>query len=215
MRALLITGGHVDIQWAQGFVKLHKYDLVIAVDGGLSAANLLNIYPNVIIGDFDTVGQDLLDSYAKAKIIRLKPEKDDTDTQYAVKWLIDNKATDIDIIGAIGSRMDHTLANIYMLQLACDHKVNATIYDKCNKMYIIEGKTTLKRDDTYGKYISFMQLTPVVKNVTFTGFKYNVSHYDFCMSGDYRTGSSNEFADAEATVDIGQGRFVVIEVSGD
>ena len=55
----------------------------------------------------------------------------------------------------------------------------------------------------------------VVKDVTFTGFKYNVSHYDFCMSGDYRTGSSNEFADAEATVDIGQGRFVVIEVSGD
>ena len=215
MRALLITGGYVDIHWASGFVKLHKYDLIVAVDGGLSAANLLNVYPDMIIGDFDTVERDLLDSYAKSKIIRLKPEKDDTDTQYAIKWLIESKATDIDIIGAVGTRMDHTLANIYMLQLAFDHKVNAVIYDKFNKIYIIEGKTILRRDDAYGKYISFMQLTPVVKDVTLTGFKYNVSHYDFCMSNDYRMGASNEFVCEEATVDIGQGRFVVIEVSKD
>ncbi len=211
--------------WAGEFVKLHNYDLTVAVDGGLSAANLLNVQVHTVIGDFDTVKPELLETYAQTmndadngretQIIRLNPMKDDTDTQYAMKWLMEQGATDIDIIGAVGTRMDHTLVNIYNLQMAHDHGVRATMYDQCNKMYIIEGKTTLKKDEAYGRYISLLQLTPVVKDVTLTGFKYNVEHYDFCMSGDYRAGTSNEFVGDEATVNIGQGRMVVVEVSGD
>lgn len=221
MRALLITGGNIDVEWASEFVKLHRYDLIVAVDGGLSAANLLNICPDVVIGDFDTADESLLARYeakgitSNTEIIRLKPEKNDTDTQYAMKWLIERRVSYIDIIGAIGTRMDHTLLNIYNLQMAHENGVNATIYDKYNKMYIIEGSCTLKRDEAYGKYISLMQLTPVVKDVTLKGFKYNVENYDFCMSGAYRAGCSNEFEEEEATVNIGEGSFVVVEVSGD
>lgn len=216
MKALLMAGGHVDTQWATEFVKQHRYDLIVAVDGGLSTANLLGCKPDIIVGDFDTVAPEILAIYKeKADIIPLKPEKDDTDSQYAMKLLIDKGVTDVDILGGTGKRMDHTLVNIYNLQMAHDNGVKATMYDPHNKMYMIEGDTSLKRDDAYGRYISFMQLTPVVRDVTLQGFKYNVEHYDFTMSGDYRAGCSNEFASDVATVHIGQGRFVVIEVSGD
>ncbi len=216
MKALLIAGGHVDIQWASGFVKQHRYDLIVAVDGGLSTANLLGCRPDIIVGDFDTVDSETLAQYdEKATIIRLKPEKDDTDSQYAMKLLIERSVTDVDILGGTGRRMDHTMVNIYNLQMAHDSGVRATMYDPYNKMYIIEGDVSLRRDETYGRYISFMQLTPAVKDVTLQGFKYNVEHYDFVMSGEYRAGCSNEFASDMATVHIGQGRLLVIEVSED
>ena len=65
MRILLISGGSINIDWAADFVKINNYDKIIAVDGGLSAANLLQLIPDVIVGDFDTVSQELLEQYGR------------------------------------------------------------------------------------------------------------------------------------------------------
>ena len=68
MKMLLILGGYIDYKWAAGFLETNSYDKIIAVDGGLSAANLLNIYPDCIIGDFDTVDKGMVDKYEKNNI---------------------------------------------------------------------------------------------------------------------------------------------------
>lgn len=216
MRALLIAGGTVDIQWAGGFVKMHNYDKIIAVDGGLSAANLLRITPDIIVGDFDTVDQELLSHYEKSCIVeRLNPVKDDTDTQYAINRMIELGADEIHIIGGGGGRMDHMLSNIYMLKMAHEKGVRAIMYDEINKISIVQGKTVIKKDRAYGRYISFIQLEKPARDVTFTGFKYNVEHFDFDTSIEYRMGVSNEFAEDIATIDMADGMFVMIEVSGE
>ena len=79
MRMLLILGGYINYEWAAEFYKANSYDKVIAVDGGLSAANLLNVYPDSIIGDFDTVSSELVDKYEKENksifIIAVSPRK--------------------------------------------------------------------------------------------------------------------------------------------
>ncbi|MBQ5918856.1 MAG: thiamine diphosphokinase, partial [Lachnospiraceae bacterium] len=121
MKMLLILGGYINYEWAAEFYKANSYDKVIAVDGGLSAANLLNIYPDSIIGDFDTVSSELVDKYEKenkSTIIRLNPIKDDTDTQYAIKHAMSIGAKEIHIIGGTGGRFDHCLANVFMLKMA-------------------------------------------------------------------------------------------------
>ena len=201
MRMLLILGG---------------YDKVIAVDGGLSAANLLNIYPDSIIGDFDTVGEDLVDKYeqgAKATIIRLNPIKDDTDTQYAIKHAMSIGAKEIHIIGGTGGRFDHSLANVFMLKMAYEQDVKVYMYDKINKIHVIDDLVHIKKDPMYDKKISFIQLEGPAIGVTLKGFKYNVSEFDFDTSKEYRIGVSNEFAGEEAEVLIERGTFIVIETS--
>lgn len=216
MNMLLILGGYIDIDWAAEFIKANSYDKVIAVDGGLSAANLLNIYPDSIIGDFDTVSEELVDKYekeAKATIIRLNPIKDDTDTQYAIKHAMSIGAKEIHIIGGTGGRFDHSLANVFMLKMAYEQDVKVYMYDKINKIHVIDDLVHLKKDPMYDKKISFIQIEGPAIGVTLKGFKYNVAEFDFDTSKEYRIGVSNEFAGEEAEVLIERGTFIVIETS--
>ena len=216
MRILLISGGSINIDWAADFVKINNYDKIIAVDGGLSAANLLQLIPDVIVGDFDTVSQELLEQYGRnegCETVRLNPVKDDTDTQYAMKMAIEMGAEEIHIIGGTGGRIDHGLANIFMLKMALEKGVKAVMYDEINKIYVLKGHQRMKRDPMYGGSISFVQLEGPALNVTMKGFLYNVEHFDFDTSKEYRLGVSNEFKDEEAEITIGQGMFIVTEIS--
>lgn len=218
MKALLIAGGSIDMQWAEQFVKMHSYDKIIAVDGGLSAANLLGLCPDMVVGDFDTVSEELLAQYIscdRCEIVRLNPEKDDTDTQCAMNKAMDAGVKEIDIIGGTGSRMDHSLSNVYMLKMAYERGVHAVMYDKINKISVIASRSVLHKDMAYGRYISFMQLEGPVRDVTLDGFKYNVEHFDFDTSKEYRMAVSNEYVGETATVDMAEGMFIVIEISGD
>lgn len=216
MKVLLISGGCINIEWAADFLKLNDYDKIIAVDGGLSAANLLHVRPDVVVGDFDTVSPDILKEYEESgagQVIRLDPMKDDTDTQYGAKLAIDMGAKELHIIGGNGGRADHGLANIYILKMAYELGVKAYMYDEINKIYVISGHCILKRDTAYGKYISFIQLEGPALDVTMKGFVYNVEHFDFDTGKEYRLGVSNEFAGEEAEINIGQGMFIVTEIS--
>ena len=218
MRALLIVGGMIDIQWADGFTKMHNYDKIIAVDGGLSAANLLGLVPDMLVGDFDSADESLLGEYMadnRCQIVRLQPEKDDTDTQCAMNKALEAGVDEIHIIGGTGGRIDHTLSNIFMLKMAYEKGVKAVMYDRVNKMSVIQGKTTVKKDMAYGRYISFVQLEGPVTDVTLSGFKYNVEHFDFDTDKEYRMAVSNEFEENEAIVEIGNGMFIMIEINGD
>lgn len=216
MKILLISGGYINTEWAADFLKLNDYDKIIAVDGGLSAANLLHVRPDIVVGDFDTVSPEVLEEYEKAgqgMVIRLNPMKDDTDTQHAANLAIDMGAKEIHIIGGTGGRADHGLSNIYILKMAYKSGVKAYMYDEINKIYVIDGYCKLKRDPAYGKYISFIQLEGPALDVTMKGFVYNVEHFDFDTSREYRLGVSNEFAEEEAEINIGNGMFIVTEIS--
>lgn len=216
MKMLLILGGCIDLKWAAKFCETNSYDKIIAVDGGLSAANLLNVYPDCIIGDFDTVNEELISKYEndnKATIIRLNPVKDDTDTQYAVKHAMGLGAKEIHVLGGTGGRFDHSLANIFMLKMAYEQDVKIYMYDEINKIHVIDDMVKLKKDKLYDKKISFIQLEGPAIGVTLKGFKYNVAEFDFDTSKEYRIGVSNEFQGEEAEVSIEKGMFVVIETS--
>ena len=65
MTGLIITGGSIDCAFAGAFLKDKTFDMVIAVDGGLAAVKQLDIRPDAIVGDFDTVKGELLEEYGQ------------------------------------------------------------------------------------------------------------------------------------------------------
>ena len=71
MKVLLISGGYINTKWAVSFLKLNNYDKIIAVDGGLSAANLLGIHPDIVVGDLDTVSEDVISSYENNNVCNI------------------------------------------------------------------------------------------------------------------------------------------------
>ena len=117
-RCLILTGGKLSLAFAGSFLKEHKFEKVVAVDGGLEAAKELDIIPDVIVGDFDTVHPEILAYYRKMEHIVWEvhqPEKDDTDTELAIKRALAMNCSHITLLGATGGRLDHMIGNIHLL----------------------------------------------------------------------------------------------------
>ena len=158
MKFIIITGGNINKEFLQRYLEKNKYDKIIAADKGLEILNKINVKPDYIIGDFDSVNKKILQQYESIPITYLKPEKDFTDTHMALKLAMKQGANKISIIGAIGTRFDHSLANIHILKEALENNVEAENINETNKIKLINKNTIIKRDNKY-KYISLIPLT--------------------------------------------------------
>ena len=102
---LIITGGKIDLAFARDFLreKGALADCVVSVDGGLEVTKALGLVPDAIVGDFDSVHQEILEEYRKNPEILWdvhRPEKDETDTELAINTAIKLGCTHITILGA-------------------------------------------------------------------------------------------------------------------
>lgn len=89
---------------------------MIGVDGGLNHCATLDITPQWIIGDFDSVESDVFKRFRQDKMIQLEAAKNLTDLEVAVKKAQQlNTTAQIVIFGGLGGRLDHTLSNIFLL----------------------------------------------------------------------------------------------------
>ena len=88
-----------------------------------------------------------METLTNTEILRLKPEKDDSDTQSAVNYAIEHGAGKIMILGATGNRIDHLMANFGLLMLGKSKNVQIILADKYNYMCLIENGTILKKEE--------------------------------------------------------------------
>ena len=185
---------------------------IIAGDRGLEALYQLKIIPNHVVGDFDSVSPEILEFYKKQPQIifhTYHAEKDNTDTDIALKLAIQIRSSEITILGALGKRMDHALANIHILKDALEAKIPCIIIDEHNRIYLINTEKTLEKDKVYGKYISLIPLTSTVEGLTLTGFKYPLNHYTLPIGTSL--GISNEIIEDMAHIKMEKGILIVIE----
>jgi len=209
MRTLIVSGGNIEDNILEKFK--HDFNYIIASDKGLEVLDKYNIIPNYIIGDFDSIDKNVLNKYIDNKDIiikRLNPEKDYTDTHMALKLAIELKSTSITIIGAIGTRLDHTIANIHILKETMDKNIECKIINSRNEIQLINKKTILKLDDKY-KYISLIPLTTNVKGVTLKGFKYSLKNA--ILDIGHSIGVSNEQIEKYAEIDLKGGILILIK----
>ena len=87
---------------------------VIAADSGLDRCLSAGITPDLVVGDFDSAKSDVPSGIES---VRVKPEKDDTDTVLAANIAIERGYNELRFFCAVGGRISHTLANIQMLLL--------------------------------------------------------------------------------------------------
>ncbi|WMJ88479.1 thiamine diphosphokinase [Anaerocolumna sp. MB42-C2] len=211
-RILIITGGVISIEFARGFLKENKFDITIAVDSGLVTASKLGISLQYIVGDFDSVPPELIESYRSDNAVIIKeynPEKDATDTHIALNLGIELNGGEIVILGATGTRIDHMLANIHLLYLPLNKNIKASIIDEHNKIYMINRSTTIYKDKLFGPFVSLQPFTEVVKGITLRGFKYPLKDYTM-YKGD-SIGTSNEVVEEQADILLQDGVLIVIE----
>lgn len=214
-KTLIITGGDVNPEFALKYCEKEQFDYFIVVDNGLRVAEEIGIIPDYIVGDFDSISPLLLYKYENQKDISIRrflPEKDFTDTYAAIDIAIEHGSFSIHILGGTGSRLDHTIANILMLQMALEKGVEAIISSENNRIRLLGRKCrkiTINKENY--KYVSLIPLTPVVTNITTVGMKYNIQKHNMYMDKEISRGVSNEILENEGEISIDEGTLIVIE----
>ena len=225
MKILIITGGRIDNEFAFSYINDNSFDKIIAVDGGLAFADKVSKLDSGfgltdIVGDFDTIDSDIIQRYKDMQdgpmIHEYIPEKDYTDTDIALRLAIDmcqnhGKINDSEIVilGATGTRLDHVLANITMLLMPFEAGIKASIIDANNRIQLISESTCILAKEQFGKYVSFIPLTPTISGVTLEGFKYPLTDKAIRLGSNLCI--SNEIAADEAWVEIKDGIAVMFE----
>lgn len=211
---LIITGGSLDLAFAGQFLEKRKFDCIVSVDGGLEKTRALGLVPHAIVGDFDTVSPEILEEYRRKPEILWdvhRPEKDETDTELAIHTAVKLGCGKLVILGATGGRMDHALSNLHLLKLCLDQGVEAYIYDRQNKVYLLSEGKTFCREETYGNYVSFIPLTQEVRGITLTGFKYPLTDKNLSIGVEAGLCVSNEVKEKEAVLRFESGILVCVE----
>ena len=210
-RILIITGGFIEEEFLKELLEKEAYSMIIAADHGLMMSDRLHIPLDYIVGDFDSVPEEILNKYRKASVpMKTFPtEKDKTDTQIAIELALMHNPRAIDLVGATGSRLDHTLANLHLLMLPMQLKVETYLLDRHNKISLRRSGFTLLKAGQYGDFVSLLPFTGEVKGLTLTGFKYPLEQVT--MTAGSSLGISNEIAEEEARVELQEGILIVFE----
>lgn len=212
MNTLIISGGNINSDFALDFMGKQKIDFIIAVDGGLAFTRKHGIRPDLIVGDFDSVPKEIIDQYRKENRVPVReynPVKDATDTQIALEKALEEGSDRIWILGATGTRLDHVLGNIYILRQAHRQGKEAYLVDEHNRISLVSSALILKKDEQYGKYVSFLPLGDRAEGVNLEGFKYPL--VNALLTNDNSLGVSNEIAAKEARVSLKEGTLIMIE----
>ena len=214
----VITGGSLDSKWLSSIwplcLKNEEENIVITADKGLLYAKKAGIRPDRIIGDFDSLPGGILEEY-ETQGIPLRtypPEKDYTDTHLALMWALEEGADRVTIFGGLGSRFDHSFANIGLLSFLLNHGVEGEVIDPHNRIAMMDSRHTnikkIQKNPKRKEYISLIPYTEKVTGITLTGFSYPLIDETLCIG--ISRGISNELLEQEGTIEIKEGILMVV-----
>lgn len=212
MEITVVTNGNIDDENILRSV-LSSSDYVICADGAAKYFMDINVKPDLLVGDLDSIDASTLEWVKKSKIdIKQFPvKKDMTDTELAIEYAINMSPNVITLIGAIGSRMDHSLANIMLLYKIHKVGIRARIVNEVNDIAITD--CTLHIDGRIGQTISIIPIGGDAKGVSLIGLEYKLLDQDIALGSSL--GISNMFREERAIITVDKGTLLVIKVHSD
>ena len=175
---------------------------VIAADGGLRHTQSLNITPNAVLGDFDSLG------FFPEGANVFPVEKDDTDAMLAVRLGLRQGCGEFLLYGSLdGPRLDHTVANFQTLQYLADHGAVGYLIGNTTMVTVVKnGKITFPAGCS--GTISVFCMGPDAVGVTETGLFYGIE--DGVFTSGFPLGVSNHFTGEKAEISVKNGSLLVL-----
>ena len=147
MRAIVFANGEIrDLQGAKELI--NPGDILIAADGGARFCREMDLIPDILIGDLDSVSKKDEDYFQKAgtKILKFEPRKDETDLELALLHSLSLEIEQIIILGGLGRRWDHSLANLLLPALPALDSLNISFWEEGQWIYLIRNEIEIKAD---------------------------------------------------------------------
>lgn len=211
MKAIVIANGELAAgnwwqKWTQGA------DIIIAADGGTRHALSIGLTPDIIIGDLDSLDAELVKQLEAdgVQMLRHSPHKDETDTELALLHALRLGATEIGILGALGGRLDHALANILLLSMPELAKTSVFLAAAGYTVSLIHGQAIFAGQA--GDILSLLPLGGDVHGITTEGLEYPLRGETLHL-GPAR-GISNVLTAPEARVRVQDGLLLAVKFEG-
>lgn len=188
---------------------IDEEDIVVCCDGGMKHTKNLGIIPHFIIGDFDSASFDLIEYYKNidVKFKEFPTKKDETDMELAVNHVINElNPKEVVIFGGIGSRIDHTLANLHILERFMKKGINAKLINEKNCVQVTDKSLIIE-----GKKGNLLSIIPMGLDtvISLKGFEYPLeSAY---IAHESPIGISNIVTSEKAEIIVEKGMIYIIE----
>lgn len=215
-KALCVSNGSINqpLRLRDLLVRRYGFDssyFVAAADGGARNCLSMNIFPDIIIGDLDSINAGVLSilnnrADSPAKFISHKKNKDECDTQLAVDYLINSGFEKILITGVFGDRADHSFANILLLANPAYLGRDLKIITLNSEIFVTDKSMEITGHP--GKRISLFSLSPFTYFKKTEGLKFSLKNEKLLFSPV--RGISNEFTSQTAKIEITGGMILVI-----
>lgn len=192
---------------------LKKYltdiDYLICADSGANSINKLEIKPDILVGDFDSIDKKVIEKLEKAEceILKFPPEKNYTDTELALSILMEKGCNHIVLLGCTGGRMDHFMANLILLKKCMIKNIKSVMIDDYNEIRMINKNVTI--EGKKGDYFSLYSYGDKVEGLSIDGAKYPLSNYTLENSDGLVT--SNEFLGDKVQISLIKGELILIK----
>ena len=202
-RTVIVSGGMLEEDFVLPILEAEETEFIIGVDKGLAFLYEHKIKPDYIVGDFDSVPEEVIDYYRKEASVPIRefnPVKDASDTEIALRMCLGLRRKEIWILGGTGNRLDHFWANVQCLNIALEAGSQAMILDSHNRIRLLDHGIAIRREEAFGKYFSVFPMQLPVEDFCIGGAKYPLQNH-LLSSGDSLC-VSNEFAEGEDEVKI-------------
>jgi len=182
-------------------------DYVIAADGGYESLRRRGAAIDMVLGDFDSLGY----VPEHRNVVRCNPVKDDTDMALAVKEGLSRGYERFVLLGGLGGRLGHTLANLQTLMYLSRRGARGFLAGK-NETASAVTNGELRFSAAHRGYLSLFCLSEPARGVTLRGLKYELT--DAEMESSVALGVSNEFDGRESSVAVARGTLVALWQDG-
>ncbi len=206
MRTIIIGNGDIN-----------NYDIVreyfdeayiIACDGGLRHCRAMMITPNVMVGDFDSANKGDVDFYEEMGVLKINypRKKDMTDMEIALETALEKSSDEIYIVGGLGTRFDHSLANVHILIKPIRKGVRTYLLDEHNIITLVDDSIEIIGEK--GQTVSLIPLTTEVTGIETRNMEYPL--YNRTLTVGASLGVSNVMTKEEAFISVKSGILIVI-----
>jgi thiamine pyrophosphokinase len=206
---VIVSGGRLgDVEFFRKKMSQAGHDLLICCDSGARHLAAAGVTPDVLVGDMDSIESSRLADYVRkgVKIIQHPADKDFTDTALALDYAVGLHPERIHIWGALGGRMDHALANLFLLLKGKEAGIKICLLDEFCEAFIPDQEVNF--ENAAGCVVSLLALSPQVKGITLRGFAYPLT--DGALTLSESRGISNVISANRASVYVRSGSLLVI-----
>jgi thiamine pyrophosphokinase len=210
MRAIIVCNGYLEPDERHDPL-VRPGDLVVAADGGSALALNMGLRPQVVIGDMDSLPDEIRASLQGegCEFVVYPTHKNETDTELAIRYVLQHGAQEVILLGSTGRRLDHALANILLLGMPELAGIQVKIVTADTEIWLL--RDTLDIEGHVGDVVTLLPLGQNAIGVSTQGLEYEL-HNNTLLFGPAR-GVSNVMIAARARVTLRQGLLLVLHVA--